>query len=280
MSATLSTAFIAQFDAEVKQAYQGAAKLFGTVRTKTGVVGSTHRFPKLGKGLAQPRIPQTDVVPMNVQHSNVTATLEDWNAPEYTDIFNQSKVNFDERRELKEAIASAMGRRMDQLIIDAADAGASATQVATSVGGADTGLNVDKLRRAKRLLDAAGVPATERTFVHSAIGLEQLLGETSATSSDFNSVKALVNGEMDTFLGFKFVLIEDRDEGGLSVAAGDVRKNFAYHKAALGLAVGMQMQTKIDWIAEKTSWLTNGTFSAGAVGIDDAGIIEVLTDET
>ena len=280
MSATLSTAFIAQFDAEVKQAYQGAAKLFGTVRTKTGVVGSTHRFPKLGKGLAQPRIPQTDVVPMNVQHSNVTATLEDWNAPEYTDIFNQSKVNFDERRELKEAIASAMGRRMDQLIIDAADAGASATQVATSVGGADTGLNVDKLRRAKRLLDAAGVPATERTFVHSAIGLEQLLGETSATSSDFNSVKALVNGEMDTFLGFKFVLIEDRDEGGLSVAAGDVRKNFAYHKAALGLAIGMQMQTKIDWIAEKTSWLTNGTFSAGAVGIDDAGIIEVLTDET
>jgi|SRR5210317_886649 len=280
MSATLSTAFIAQFDAEVKQAYQGAAKLFGTVRTKTGVVGSTHRFPKLGKGLAQPRIPQTDVVPMNVQHSNVTATLEDWNAPEYTDIFNQSKVNFDERRELKEAIASAMGRRLDQLILDEADAGASATQVATSVGGADTGLNVDKLRRAKRLLDAAGVPATERTFVHSAIGLEQLLGETSATSSDFNSVKALVNGEMDTFLGFKFVLIEDRDEGGLSVAAGDVRKNFAYHKAALGLAIGMQMQTKIDWIAEKTSWLTNGTFSAGAAAIDDSGIIEVLTDET
>lgn len=280
MSATLSTAFIAQFDAEVKQAYQGAAKLFGTVRTKTGVVGSTHRFPKLGKGLAQPRIPQTDVVPMNVQHSNVTATLEDWNAPEYTDIFNQSKVNFDERRELKEAITSAVGRRMDQLILDEADAGASATQVATSVGGADTGLNVDKLRRAKRLLDAAGVPATERTFVHSAIGLEQLLGETSATSSDFNSVKALVNGEMDTFLGFKFVLIEDRDEGGLSVAAGDVRKNFAYHKAALGLAIGMQMQTKIDWIAEKTSWLINGTFSAGAAAIDDSGIIEVLTDET
>lgn len=280
MSATLSTAFIAQFDAEVKQAYQGAAKLFGTVRTKTGVIGSTHRFPKLGKGLAQPRIPQTDVVPMNVQHSNATATLEDWNAPEYTDIFNQSKVNFDERKELKEAIASAMGRRMDQLLIDAADAGASATQVATSVGGADTGLNVDKLRRAKRLLDAAGVPANERTFVHSAIGLEQLLGETSATSADFNSVKALVNGEMNTFLGFTFVLIEDRDEGGLSVAAGDVRKNFAYHKAALGLAIGMDMKTEINYVPEKTSWLTNGTFSAGSVGIDDAGIIEVLTDET
>jgi len=278
MSTTLSTAFIATFDAEVKQAYQGAAKLFGSVRTKTGVNGSTHRFPKLGKGLAQPRIPQSDVVPMNVQHSNVTATLEDWNAPEYTDIFNQAKVNFDERKELKMAIASAMGRRMDQLIIDAADAGANATQVDDNIGGTNTGLNTTKLRRAKRLMDAAGVPATDRTFVHGAIGLEQLLGETNATSSDFNSVKSLVNGEIDTWLGFKFVMIEDRDEGGLDLTT-NIRKNFAYHKQALGLAIGMNMETKIDWIPEKTSWLTNGTFSAGAIGIDDAGIYEVLTYE-
>jgi len=128
------------------------------------------------------------------------------------------------------------------------------------------------------LMDAAGVPATDRTFVHGAIGLEQLLGETNATSSDFNSVKSLVNGEIDTWLGFKFVMIEDRDEGGLDLTT-NIRKNFAYHKQALGLAIGMNMETKIDWIPEKTSWLTNGTFSAGAIGIDDAGIYEVLTYE-
>lgn len=278
MSASISTAFIAQFDAEVKQAYQGAAKLFGTVRTKTGVVGSTHRFPKLGKGLAQPRIPQTDVVPMNVQHSNVTATLEDWSAPEYSDVYDLQKINFDERKELKMAIASAMGRRNDQLIIDAADAGASATQVSDNIGGTDSGVNTDKLRRAKRLMDAAGVPATDRTFVHSAVGLEQLLGETSATSSDFNSVKALVNGEIDTWLGFKFIMIEDRDEGGLDLTS-NIRKNFAYHKQALGLAVGIDMRTEMNYVPEKTSWLVNGMFSAGAVGIEDAGIIEVLSYE-
>lgn len=278
MSTSISTAFIAQFDAEVKQAYQGAAKLFGTVRTKTGVNGSTHRFPKLGKGLAQPRIPQTDVVPMNVQHSNATATLEDWSAPEYSDIYDLQKINFDERKELKMAIASAMGRRMDQLLLDAADAGASATQVSDNIGGTDSGLNTTKLRRAKRLMDAAGVPATDRVFVHGAIGLEQLLGETNATSSDFNSIKALVNGEIDTWLGFKFVMIEDRDEGGLDLTS-NIRKNFAYHKQALGLAVGINMRTEINYISEKTSWLVNGIFSAGSVGIDSAGIIEVLTFE-
>ena len=278
MSTSISTAFVAQFDAEVKQAYQGAAKLFGTVRTKTGVVGSTHRFPKLGKGLAQPRIPQTDVVPMNVQHSNATATLEDWSAPEYSDIYDLQKINFDERKELKMAIASAMGRRMDQLNLDAMDAGANSTQVSDNVGGTDTGLNTAKLRRAKRLMDAAGVPATDRYFVHGAIGLEQLLGETSATSSDFNSVKALVNGEIDTWLGFKFIMIEDRDEGGLDLTT-NIRKNFAYHKQAMGLAVGIDMRTEINYISEKTSWLVNGIFSAGSIGIDDNGIYEVLTYE-
>jgi hypothetical protein len=278
MSTSISAAFVATFDAEVKQAYQGASKLMGTVRTKTGVIGSTHRFPKLGKGLAQPRIPQTDVIPMNVQHSNVTATLEDWAAPEYSDVYDLQKINFDERKELTMAIASAIGRRADQLILDAADTGASATQVDDNIGGTNTGVNTDKLRRAKRLMDAAGVPATERVFVHSAIGLEQLLGETEATSSDFNSIKALVNGELNTWLGFKFIMIEDRDEGGLDLTS-NIRKNFAYHKAALGLAVGINMKTEINYIPEKTSWLSNGLYSAGSIVIDDAGVIEVLSYE-
>lgn len=279
MSITLSNAFIAQFDSEVKQAYQGMGKLRPTIRTKIGVVGSTHRFPKIGKGLASPRVPQTDVVPMNIAHTNATAILEDWTAPEYTDIFDQAKVNFDERQELVQVIGGAISRRMDQLIIDAADAGANATQVPTSVG-ATVGLNVAKLRRAKRLLDEKGVPSEGRYFVHSAIALEQLLSEAEATSADFNTVRALVNGQINSYLGFEFISIEDRAEAGLPVTGANVRTCFAYHKDALGLAVGMDMQTKIAYIDEKTSWLANGMFSAGAVGIDDEGIYEVLVDES
>ena len=61
--ANLSPAFVQLFDAEVHQAYQGAAVLTGAARTRTGVVGSTVNFPKVGKGQASVRTPATDVVP-------------------------------------------------------------------------------------------------------------------------------------------------------------------------------------------------------------------------
>jgi len=278
MSKTLSAASIAQFDAEVKHAYQGMGKLRGTVRVRTGVVGGTHRFPKLGKGIATARIPQTDVVPMNVQHSNQTATLEDWNAAEYTDIFDQSEVNFDEQRELAQVISGAIGRREDQLLLDGLAAASSTLTVATTIGGAGTDMNVAKVRRAKRLLDDQGVPMEDRTIVVSAQGLEAMLGTTEATSADFNTVKALVNGEMDTFIGFKWIIIETRDEGGLS-KAGAVRTSFAYHKASMGLAVGIDFRTEVNYIPEKTSWLANGLFKAGSVDIDALGIVEISTTE-
>ena len=278
MSKTLSAASIAEFDAEVKQAYQGMGKLRPTVRVRTGVVGGTHRFPKLGKGIATARVPQTDVVPMNVQHSNQTATLEDWNAAEYTDIFDQAEVNFDEQRELAEVIAGAIGRREDQLILDALTAASSTLTIAASVGGAATDMNVAKARRAKRLLDDQGVPAEGRTMLVSAQGLEAMLGTTEATSSDFNTVKALVNGEVDTFVGFKWIMIESRDEGGLAKPASD-RTSFAYHKASMGLAVGLDFRTEVNYIPEKTSWLANGLFKAGSVDVDALGIVEIVTTE-
>ena len=75
MSKFLSSAAIASFDADIKQAYQDGAKLEDTVTLRTGITGSTHRFPKLGKGMATPRITQADVTPMNLAHTNRTATL-------------------------------------------------------------------------------------------------------------------------------------------------------------------------------------------------------------
>lgn len=81
------------------------------VRQRRGVEGSTVKFPKVGRGVATPRIGQTDVTPLNVGFSNVTLTLEDWIAAEYSDIFSQQKVNFDERSELVQVLGNAIGRR-------------------------------------------------------------------------------------------------------------------------------------------------------------------------
>jgi hypothetical protein len=283
MSKSLTTNALASFDGEVKHAYQMGGVLRKMVRVKTGIVGSTHRFPKMGKGAATPRVPQTDVVPMAVAHTNATATLTDWNAPEYTDIFDQAKVDYQERAELAETIAGAIGRREDQLILDALDTASAGGTVSNDIGGTDSGLNVTKLRRASRLLNVLGVPKTDRWFVGHAIGEEQLLGETEVTSSDFNVVKALVQGEIDQFLGFKYEFMEDRDEGGVPVDGSSDRTNYAFHggqRGSTGLAVGIDFRTEVNYIAEKTSWLANGLFSAGAVVLDENGLIDVTTRES
>lgn len=278
MSKNLTAAEINQFDAEVKQAYQGSGMLRGTVRVRTGVVGRTHRFPKMGKGIATARVPQAEVVVMDIAHTNAIATLEDWNAAEYTDIFDAAHTNIDERGELAEVIAAAIGRREDQLIYDAMEAASTTLTVAASIGGAASGLNVAKLQRTGFLLDDQGVPGADRTFLGSVKGKEQLLGETEATSSDFASVKALVSGDITSFYGFTFKWMESRDEGGLTIAANQ-RTNFGYHKKSMGLAVGIDFRTEVNYIPTRTSWLANGLFSAGSVGIDAFGLVDVTTDE-
>lgn len=280
MSISLSNAFVTLFDAEVKQAYQGKAMLVGAVRQRRGVEGSTVRFPRVGRGVATPRITQSDVTPLNVGFSNVTCTLSDWNAAEYSDIFSQAKVNFDERQELVQVLGNAIGRRQDQLILDALNAASGTGTVSNDIGGSDTNMNVAKLREAKRLLDRANVPPEGRHIILHASGLASLLSETAVTSSDFNTVKALVAGEINTFLGFTFHVLGDRSEGGLAIDGSLDRTCFAFHKDAIGYAEGIAPRTEINYIPEKTSFLVNSVFSAGAVAIDAEGIVKITARET
>ena len=100
---------------------------------RTGVVGSTANFPSIGKGQATVRTPQTDVVPLNVSTATTAVTLTNYNASEYSDIFDQQKVNFDDRRELAQVVGSAIGRRQDQILLDALLAASAGTTVANTV---------------------------------------------------------------------------------------------------------------------------------------------------
>ena len=93
MALTISNSFITLFDSEVKQAYQASRSLAGLTREKNNVVGQTISFPKLGKGVATIRTPQSDVTPLSLSYTNVTATMTNYIAAEYSDIFNQTKVN-------------------------------------------------------------------------------------------------------------------------------------------------------------------------------------------
>ena len=280
MAISLSNAFVTLFDAEVKQAYQGKAMLVGAVRQRRGVEGSSVKFPKVGKGVATARVTQTDVTPMNVGFSNVTCTLQDWNAAEYSDIFSQAKVNFDERSELSQVVGAAIGRRQDQLILDALSAASSTGTVANSIGGSNTNMNISKLREAAKILNAKNVPSDGRHIIIHANSLASMLEQTSVTSSDFNSVKALVQGEISTFMGFQFHIMGDRTEGGLPLDASSDRTLYAFHSQAIGYAEGIAPKTEINYIPEKTSWLVNALFYAGSVAIDSEGIVKITARDT
>lgn len=277
MAVGISNAFVQLFDAEVKQAYQASRALAGLTRERANVEGNQVKFPKIGKGTATVRVPQTDVTPLNVTYSQVTATMSDYIAAEYSDIFSQQKVNFDERRELVQVVGNAIGRRMDQLTIDALTSSGTSLTVATSIGGAGTNMNIEKLIESKKLLDAGNVPMEGRCMLIHANTLAGLLGETQVTSADFASVKALVQGDIDTFMGFKFVTLGDRDEGGLPLPS--TRTCFAFHRDAVGVGIGMNQKSEINYVPEKTSFLVSSMFSAGAVAIDAEGIVAISCTE-
>lgn len=275
MSKNLSAVARTEFDTEVKQAYQMGSKLGNTVTVRSNVVGDTYKFRGMGKGMANQKASQADVTPMDVTHSTPTATLANWNAPEYTDIFDNAEVNFDEQVELAQAIAMAIGRRKDQIIIDAAEAASSPGTVAA--GAADQ--TVAKANEAAMNLNAAGVGSGDRTYLVSAEGLEAMLNQEKATSADYMQVKALVNGDLNSAFSFNWIVIEDRDEGGLTLSGND-RTSLAYHKSAIGYAEGIGPRTEVNYVAEKTSWLANGILKAGAISRDDSGIVHITNDES
>ena len=284
MSKNLSNAAVQEFDAEVKHEYQGMKTLRMAVALRTGVVGDAYKFTRMGKGQANQKATQADVTPMDISHARQTATMENWNAPEYTDIFDAQEVNFEEQSELATTIAGAIGRREDQLIIDAM---AGLTFVASNDENPDTGFiqddsattnfTLDLIRAAVGHLDDIEAPGQDRHLTLRAAAMQKLLEDTEVTSSDFNTVRALVNGDLDSYMGFKFHKIGTRAEGGLPLDGTDGIA-FAWHKMSVGLAIGIDMKTMVDWVSHKTSWLANGIFKAGSVVREPQGVVKLQYD--
>jgi hypothetical protein len=182
--------------------------------------------------------------------------------------------------------ANALGRSLDDIIISAAlgtaqtgENGSTATVFDTTnqrinMGG--TGLTVAKLRQARRILAANEVDlASEMLYIAvTAQQIDNLLGTTEVTSSDFNSVKALVQGDIDTFMGFKFIQIERLGLDG----SGD-RRCFAWAKSGLHVGMWNDINTKISERADKSYAMqvyVKGTF--GATRVEEKKIVEIICD--
>lgn len=192
------------------------------------------------------------------------------------------------------SMQSAVGVQIDKVIYTALGATALRGETgATSVtfptaqtieatfggtGAENTGLTPAKIRRASSKLTGAGVPTYDRTFVASATGQEQLLGNTEATSSDYNNVKALVNGEINSWCGFKFVFLPD---GIISVTDAGVATYYAFHKTGVCFAMLEELFMRVSERADLSySKQVYYEISCGAARLEEKKVVKVLCDET
>ena len=266
MANTIDQAFIKQFESDVHMAYQRmGSKLRNTVRT-ANVTGTTTRFQKIGAGAASTKSRNGDVTAMELVHTNVEATMADFYAAEYIDKLDELKININERQAIAESAASALGRKTDELLTVALDAGANATQIG------DTGGAIDKadLLTLFETFGAADVPEDGQRYVAmSPAGFADLFNIEEFASSDYVGPQNLpfAGGmTMKEFLGFKFFSTS-------AVAGG---KNFAYHTRAVGLGINSDVQTEINYVPQKVSHLATSMMSMGAIVIDGNGVYEVL----
>jgi hypothetical protein len=267
MANTINNAFITQFESEVHLAYQRmGSKLRNTVRQANNVNGSTVKFQIIGKGAANTKARGADVTAMEVAHSNVTATLTDHYAPEYIDKLDELKINIDERQAVAQSAAYALGRKTDDLITAALDAGANSTAINDTAGAL---VKADFLTMFETL-GTADIPEDGKRFLALApAAYADLFNITEFASSDFVGDQNLPfagGASMKEFMGIKCFATS-------AVAGG---KNFLYHSSAIGLGVGSDVQTEVNYVAEKVAHLVTAHMSMGAVVIDSDGVYEVL----
>ena len=280
VASSTSNAAIYAYDTAVKLAYQGSGRLKSTVTVKSGVTGASYLFRKFGSQVAVQHTSAELITPADYAHSKIQADLSNWRIGDYTDLFDQAETTVDERAVLAESNAKALGRAEDQLIIDKLAAASSlAGSVDEDVGGTNSPINAAKLRRAKRYLTAQQADPLQHNIIVNAVGMEGALAEVEVTSADYQGMKALAEsgGTMQgkQSFGFTWTVLEDRAEGGLPSVSTSIRQCFAYDKAAVGLATALEPLTRVDFIPERYSYLSQGILKAGAAVIDTKGVVEI-----
>ena len=271
MASTIDTAFIKQFESEVHLAYQRmGSKLRNTVRMANNVTGNVVRFQKIGTGSASTKSRNGLVTPMELAHTNVEATMSDFYAAEYIDKLDELKTNINERQAVATSAAAALGRKTDEILYTAMDAGANSTQIHDTSGAVEKA----DLLTLFETFGTANIPEDGgRYLAMHPKGFADLFNINEFASSDFVGEQNLpfAGGmTMKQFLGFQI----------FSTAAITAGKNMAYHTTAVGLGINSDVQTELNYVPERASHLATSMMSMGATVIDDNGIYEVLDNNT
>lgn len=273
MSINIDKAFVKQFEREVHEAYQRmGSKLRQTVRTKSDVTGATTVFQTVGKGVASTKSRNGSVPVMNVDHGQVECQLLDFYAGDWVDRLDELKTNIDERQVLANAGAYALGRKTDELIIDALNTNA------TPIGVDTDGMTLAKVLQAFETMGDKDVPDDGQRY--AVIGWKQwsdLLQIDQFASADYVGEDELPyhGTQAKRWLGTLWL-----PHSGLPVdSANDNRICFWFHKSAIGHASGSDVQTDITWHGDRAASFINNMMSQGAAQIDADGIVAITCDE-
>lgn len=265
MSTSVEWSFVKNFEAEVHVQYQQmGSKLRNTVRTKNDVIGATTTFQKVGKGTASTKARHGMVPIMNVDHSPVECTLQDYYAGDWVDKLDELKTNINEQQVVARAGAYALGRKTDELIINQ-------LKTATAFAGADTdALTRDKVLAAFEILGEADVPDDGDRF--AVVGWKQwsnLLRVEEFANAEYVGDDQLPwrGSQAKRWLGTLWL-----PQSGLP-KTGNVRQCYWYHRTAVGHAVGSDVKTDITWHGDRAAHFVNNMMSQGACLIDPTGVV-------
>lgn len=302
MSFEITTSFVQQYSSNVMMlVQQKGSRLRDTVQIQEQVTGKRAYFDQIGATAAQKVTNRHGDSPLqSTPHARRSVSLVDYDWGDLVDRFDMVRTLIDPTNAYAQSAAWAMGRAMDDEIIEAATGisftgeegttqvsfptGSVATGAGNRIlvddhtydsGSGDVGLTISKLTLAKEFLDANEVDESEpRTCVHAAKQMSDLLSTTEVTSVDFNTVKALVRGDVNEFLGFSFVRSER-----LGLASGD-RRVLAYSSMGMGIGIGMDIVAQIAPRADKRfSTYVYYQMSMGATRIEEEKVLEILCDE-
>ncbi len=174
------------------------------------------------------------------------------------------------------AAAQSLGRKIDEVIIEAAINSASSGETGSTtvtqgniILATESSMTLARIIAVKQQLDDADVEMEDRYFVATPAALDNLLNQTSATSSDFNTVKALVRGEIDTWMGFKWIMSTRINAVSASTLIG-----VAYQKYGLCLGMSAAPMVRTDERQDLSySWQVYYELNIGATRLEEDRVV-------
>jgi len=295
MSIEITTAMRQTYNSNVRLiCQQKKSRLRGAVRVES-MTAEYDYFDSIGAVAAQRLTSRhADTPRMDTPHLRRRVTTEPWVWSDLIDRPDKVRLTQDPTSSYVQACVAAFNRSMDDVIIEAAFGSAwtgksgsvevafpTATNLIGYDGsvGSDTGtavgLTMGKLKTAKRLLDQAEVdPEEERFIAVTSMQIENLLGTTEVTSSDYNTVKALVAGNVDEFMGFKFIRLERLPK------VGTTRSCLAWAKSGLLLGLNEDVTTRISERGDKNySVQVYGSMDIGATRMEECKVLKINCKE-